>query len=106
MLQDNIGATYRNINAQFLENGFILGVSHAGYGAGDVKLVLGHLAGHQIILVVTSDRNKHISPSGSYFGQSSRLTAITADANATQLIIYDFTEARILFHDNDFMALI
>ena len=70
MLQDDICATYRNIYTQFFEEGLISWISDAGYSPWHFKFMLSHLAGNQIIFIITSYCDKHISTSGPHVIQT------------------------------------
>jgi hypothetical protein len=66
--------------------------------------VFSHLAGNQIILVITGYGNEHVSSAGTYFIQGECLATVATNTDVAQFIVDDFTEAGILFHNGYFMT--
>ncbi len=106
MLQDDIGAAHGDIYPQLLEDGLVLGVPDAGYGAADIELLLSHLAGDQVILVVAGNGDEDIRPAGAYLVQGGRLAAVAVDADAAHLVVDYLAVAGFLLHDGHFVPLV
>src|SRR4030042_1678491 len=86
IFKNNVGAAYRNINTELLEDSFVLWVANSGYSPGHIEFVSGNLAGNQVILVIPGYGNERISSPCAHFSQDTHLTAIAAETNAAKFI--------------------
>jgi hypothetical protein len=106
MFQDEFGAAYRDVYAQYLENLIVIGIGNACDSAPDVKPVLGNLAGHQVACILIGDSNQHISSGGANALQGSRLAAISADNYTPQILAEYVASGGVLFQDEHLMAIV
>jgi hypothetical protein len=69
-------------------------------------LMLGNLAGNQVILVVAGDSDKHVRPAGAYLCQSSSFAAVTTEADAPQFIGDSLADTGILLQHKHLVSFI
>jgi len=104
--QDNIGGTDRNIDTELFKKGLVLRIPDAGYSAGYVEFMFGHLAGYQVILVVTGDRGHHVGTTGTHLSQGRCLTTVPAKTNAPHLLDNVAAQRFLFFQQEYFVPLI
>ena len=93
------------VHAEVAEEDLVAWVVDACDGSGHVEVVLGHLADHQVVGIVTGHRGHDRGAVGAGLSEMGTLTAIAVDDDGAQLVADVLGTARILLHEDQLVAL-
>ena len=93
------------VHAQVAEEHLVARVVDPRDRAGHVEVVLGHLAHHQVVGVVTGHGRDDGRAVGAGLGEVDAFTAITVHDHRAQLVTDALGAAGVLLHEHDLVAL-
>ncbi len=102
--EDHPGRTDDLVHAEVAEQRLVLRVVDPGNRAGDVEVVLGHLADHEVVLVIPGDRCDDVGAGATGLAEILAFAAVVRDHDRADLVGDLVGPAPILLHEHHLMA--